>query len=141
VSPLLVIGYILFSGVAVALLAWLMHALGHSKTFTLSDAETVSAAFLKECPDTEIQQHAIGANGMSALVQLAKEEGFGLVRAVGRFALARQFSAKDIKSLRRDNAELKIEFRDFADPSFRIILESADEARYWADLLDHEGSA
>ena len=134
-SPLMIVGYIAFSLAAIGALALLMNALGLSKAHRFADTVEALAELEKEHPGLGAKQSVLGANSQAALIELAEEGRFALVRAMGHFSLTRIFSTGDLVNVDQDHARLSLRFADFADPVFSIMLDSEDEARYWAGLI------
>lgn len=125
--------YLAGSALAIGLLALLMHRLGHSAEYQFADEAAARAAFLDEFPDAGVSRLDLGANGRSALLEL--QQGYGLVRAMGRFSLARQFCRADIRRLARDGATVQLRLTDYADPVFVIDFTEEETAIRWQRLL------
>jgi len=130
---MLLVLYIAGSAVAIGLIALLIHRLGHSAEHHFADEGAVRSAFIDEFPDAVINRVDLAANRRSALVEL--EQGCGLIRAMGRFTLARQFTRADLHKLSRDGATLRLRLTDYADPVFVIDLREEETAIRWENLL------
>ncbi|NHK28493.1 hypothetical protein FF098_011300 [Parvularcula flava] len=125
--------YLAGSAIAIGLIALLIHRLGHSAEHEFADEAAVRQAFVEEFPDAAIARVDLAANGRAALIVL--NEGYGLIRAMGRYSLARQFTSGDIHRLSREAATLRLRLTDYADPVFVIDFGKEDTATRWEELL------
>ncbi|GGD17672.1 hypothetical protein [Aquisalinus flavus] len=128
--------YLAGSALAIGLIALLMHRLGHSAEHQFADEAAARDAFLEEFPDAGVSRLDLGANGRAALLEL--QDGYGLIRAMGRFSLARQFALADIARLSRRGASLQLRLTDYADPVFVIDFGDETTATRWQSLLSFD---
>lgn len=126
--------YLAGSAVAIGLIALLIHRLGHSAEHEFADENAVRQAFHDEFPDVGIIRLDLAANCRAALIEL--DQGYGLIRAMGRFALARQFTGADVQRLSRNGATLQLRLTDYADPVFVIVFGEEKTAIRWHGLLE-----
>ncbi len=139
-SPLIIL--VVFSLAAIGGVALLLHRLGHSAATIFSDEEAVTAAFSLEFPELEVDEVSLAADRRSALLTLANTPAVGVLRAMGKFSVAKTVSPTDIGSCSLTGRTLLLQFRDFADPAFQITFVTEGEACNWAALFDdRKGSA
>jgi hypothetical protein len=131
--------YIAGSGVAIGLIALLIHRLGYSAPHRFDDADAVRAAFLGEFPDAQIMALDLSADRTAALLQLKGEGQFGVSRAMGRFFISRAFDRKDIVRVQCNAARLLVHLRDYADPGFAVAFGDEATAGRWRTLLTAQG--
>lgn len=132
---LVLVLYLAGSGLAIGLLALLMHRLGQSETYTFSDEAAARHAFAAEFPDLTPVEIDIGMAGHAAIALMDDDRHIGLARAMGRFPLARLCTSDDILAVDIQGRKLRLHLRDYADPAFLIELADEQRARQWAERM------
>lgn len=132
--------YLLFSFCAIGALAFWLHRLGQSALWRFSGEPDVRAAWLAEFPDDPIKQITLAPNGHGALVQLA-DCRVGLVRAMGKFFVAKKCDAKLLKQIVRQGSTLHFHFVDFTDPLYELTLLDEPIAIQWYAYLEEHHDA
>ena len=127
---------VVFSLVAIGAIAVLLHLLGYSRGAVFIDGETAREAFLAEYPDLVVEDVTLGDGGSAAILTLAHEQKLGLIRAIGKFTLARVVAPADVSKARVKERTLILHFHDFADPAFRITFTSKEDASRWARMFE-----
>lgn len=132
---LLLVLYLAGSGLAIGLLALLMHRLGQSETFRFDDETAVREAFSAEFPELTPVEIDVGMAGRAAIAMMDDGRHIGLARAMGRFALARLCTADDILAVDIQGSKLRLHLRDYADPAFVIELADNQRAVQWGERI------
>ncbi len=126
---------VIFSAIAIAGVALLLNALGFSRTQTFDTLESARNAFLEENPDAQILKAALSSDNGAAVFQLADDNSRGVLKAVGKFNLAKTITGADISQCRHDGETLLLRFHDYADPEFKITFPTREEAQQWYALF------
>ncbi|WP_306252536.1 hypothetical protein [Parvularcula sp. IMCC14364] len=123
---------VVFSVVSISLMAFLLHRLGQSTNHAFTDGAAAGSVFLEEFPDSRVDKVALSGDGRAAMLTLANEPYIGLVRAMGKFSLARKVGPQSVRSVEVHETTVKLKLRDFADPDFSITFSETKEAERWA---------
>ncbi|MCI5048438.1 MAG: hypothetical protein MRY59_13135 [Aquisalinus sp.] len=129
---------VVFSVFSISLMAFILHRLGQSSGHIFDNEAAAISAFLEEFPDSAVDEVALSVDQRTAMMTLANEPCLGLVRAMGKFTLARKLAPEDIRASHLRDTELRLALKDFADPSFSIKFQSEELTRRWSGYLNRQ---
>jgi hypothetical protein len=124
---LLVLGPMVALGIA--LVVFLVHTTGGSKTLVLRDADDARARFLHDYPDLKAHMAVLTHDRDAAVIAL-EAPGFGLIRALGNRFVTRLVDAAALaRPVRMEGTTVEIAMKDFTFPKAQLAFSDAEAAR------------
>ena len=112
----------------IAGIAGLLHVLGKSAR-TVLDANSARAAWVRQFPDTPVDDVSVSRDGHAALVRT--RHGMGLVWAFGADTVARRLQDFELAA---QGTALRVRFHDYTAPGV-TLHQSPHERDTWQSLM------